>query len=127
MKIISAKVFLGQIDQIETWFCITDFVLHCSLKPEPFGRTIIEAFAYQKVIIASNLGGPSETIRDNLDGILFSPTNDKELEEKMILLSNKKEFAVKIAKAGHQKYLKNFTPEIHYQNIIAFFQEILNR
>lgn len=38
---------------------------------EPFGRTVIEGMARGKVVIASNVGGPSEIIEHTKTGLLF--------------------------------------------------------
>ncbi len=38
---------------------------------EPFGRTVIEGMARGKVVIAANVGGPSEIITHNTTGLLF--------------------------------------------------------
>lgn len=38
---------------------------------EPFGRTVAEAVARGKVVVAANSGGPAEIIQDNTNGLLF--------------------------------------------------------
>lgn len=38
---------------------------------EPFGRTVVEAMARGKIVVAANIGGPAETIQDNQTGLLF--------------------------------------------------------
>lgn len=41
-----------------------DVLVVCSLGPEPFGRTIIEALAMGKKIIAPNEGGPADILKE---------------------------------------------------------------
>ncbi len=50
-----------------------DVVLHTSLRPEPFGRVIIEAMAAGTPVIAARAGGVPEIITDGLDGLLAEP------------------------------------------------------
>lgn len=38
---------------------------------EPFGRTVAEAMARGKVVVAADAGGPAEIIQDNVTGMLF--------------------------------------------------------
>ncbi len=38
---------------------------------EPFGRTIIEAMARERVVVAANAGGPAEIIQNGVTGFLF--------------------------------------------------------
>jgi glycosyltransferase involved in cell wall biosynthesis len=52
-----------------------DVVVHCSVKPEPFGRVIIEGMAAGRPVVASALGGAAEIIADGVDGLL-TPAGD---------------------------------------------------
>lgn len=60
-----------------------DVLLHCSTKPEPFGRVIIEAMAVGTPVIAARAGGVPEIIRSDAEGALASPGN---LSEYLALL-----------------------------------------
>lgn len=48
-------------------------VVHASTLPEGFGRTVIEAQAMGRPVIATALGGPPETVRDGQTGWLVPP------------------------------------------------------
>lgn len=48
-------------------------LLHCSTKPEPFGRVIIEAMAVGTPVIAARAGGVPEILTDGVDGTLATP------------------------------------------------------
>ena len=50
-----------------------DVVLHTSLRPEPFGRVIIEAMAAGVPVLAARSGGVPEIITDGVDGLLAEP------------------------------------------------------
>lgn len=50
-----------------------DVLLHCSTKPEPFGRVIIEAMAVGTPVIAARAGGVPEIITAGADGGLVAP------------------------------------------------------
>ncbi|MEM1530482.1 MAG: glycosyltransferase [Candidatus Bathyarchaeia archaeon] len=53
---------------------------------EPFGKSIIEAMACGKPVIASNIGGPAEIIEDGKTGLLVPPAQPKILAEKILTL-----------------------------------------
>ena len=57
----------GQCDDMPAALMLADVVACPSLKPEPFGRTVIEAQAMGKPVIAANHGGAAETIIDGAD------------------------------------------------------------
>ncbi len=46
-----------------------DIVMHTSIKPEPFGRVIIEAMAAGAVVIAAAAGGVTEILESGVSGI----------------------------------------------------------
>lgn len=62
---------------------VSDIVLSTSIEPEAFGRTIIEAQAMEKLVIATNIGGACETIQDGLNGFHVKPNDSIELAQKI--------------------------------------------
>ena len=48
---------------------ISDVIVSASIEPEAFGRVAVEAQSMEKTIIASNIGGSSETVIDEKDWI----------------------------------------------------------
>ncbi|MFT8242622.1 glycosyltransferase family 4 protein [Roseomonas sp. BN140053] len=52
---------------------LADLVVHASTKPEPFGRTVIEAQAMLRPVIASDLGAPRETVEEGVTGWRVPP------------------------------------------------------
>jgi glycosyltransferase involved in cell wall biosynthesis len=53
--------------------CLADVVVHASTRPEAFGRVVIEAQAMARPIIATDLGGPVETVRQGETGWRIPP------------------------------------------------------
>lgn len=60
--------------------------LHCSLKPEPFGRVIIEAMAAGAPVVAADAGGAREIVADGATGLLARPGDDEDYATKLALL-----------------------------------------
>jgi glycosyltransferase involved in cell wall biosynthesis len=68
---------VGECDDMPAALCLADVVVHASTKAEAFGRVVIEAQAMGRPVIASDLGGPVETVRQNKTGWRVRP-NDPE-------------------------------------------------
>jgi glycosyltransferase involved in cell wall biosynthesis len=64
---------IGQVDDIPAALMLSDVVVHASTTAEAFGRVVIEAQAMGRPVIATNLGGPSETVEDGVTGWLTAP------------------------------------------------------
>lgn len=56
-------------------FALADLVISSSTQPESFGRGVAEAGAMARPVLASNLGGPAETVQHGLTGWL-APSGD---------------------------------------------------
>ena len=64
--------FLGEREDVPDILAALDLLLVPSWE-EPFGRVVIEAMSMSVPVIATNVGGPAEVVRDGEDGILLPP------------------------------------------------------
>ena len=64
---------IGHVDDMPAALMLSDVVVHASTQAEAFGRVVIEAQAMGRPVIATNLGGPSETVEDGVTGWLTQP------------------------------------------------------
>lgn len=64
---------VGQCDDMAAALALSDVVVHASTRPEAFGRVVIEAQAMGRPVIASDLGGPVETVRHGETGWRVKP------------------------------------------------------
>ena len=92
-KIILEKkiknVFFRGFEKIEKILSEIDLLVHCSTKPEPFGRTILEAAAAGIPIISTDLpGGGKEILPKKFSKFLISPNNRQKLAQKIIEIHN---------------------------------------
>ncbi|HEY0202971.1 MAG TPA: glycosyltransferase [Acetobacteraceae bacterium] len=65
--------FLGQRSDVPRLMQACDAVIHSSVDPEPFGRTLIEAMLMRVPLIASDTGAPSEILEGGAAGTLVPP------------------------------------------------------
>ena len=61
--------FLGEVKDMPTFYSACDVICVPS-RGEPFGRTVIEAFAQQRPVLATRTGGIVESITDGVTGLL---------------------------------------------------------
>jgi glycosyltransferase involved in cell wall biosynthesis len=71
----------GNCDDMPAALMLADVVVCPSLKPEPFGRAVIEAQAMQRPVIAADHGGATETIFDGETGWRVPPGDAPALAE----------------------------------------------
>jgi glycosyltransferase involved in cell wall biosynthesis len=64
---------VGECNDMPAALALADVVVHASTEPEAFGRVVIEAQAMRRPVIASDLGGPAETVEHGVTGWRVPP------------------------------------------------------
>lgn len=64
---------VGHASDMPAALLLADVVVHASTDAEAFGRTVIEAQAMGRCVIASDLGGPTETVEEGVSGWRVPP------------------------------------------------------
>jgi glycosyltransferase involved in cell wall biosynthesis len=103
-------VWLGQQDQAEVYklYGVMDIVVVPSLF-EGFGLTAAEAMAAEVPVIASNVDGVAEVVKDGETGALFPVGNSQALAESLIHLLNNPRLAKKFGQNGRDRVQEYFS------------------
>jgi len=91
---------------------------------EGFGRSIMEALAMEKAVVATNVGGIPDLIKDGENGFLVLPHNPQELAQKIKELMEDKELRNEFGKAGREWVSKNFEWEDGIKKFANLFLEL---
>ena len=65
--------FVGSCDDMPAALALADVVVNASTAPEGFGRTVIEAQAMRRPVIAADHGGAAETVEHGVSGWRVQP------------------------------------------------------
>lgn len=63
----------GHAEDMPAALLLADVALHASTDPEAFGRTVVEAQAMARLVVASDLGAPRETVEEGVTGWRVRP------------------------------------------------------
>jgi phosphatidyl-myo-inositol alpha-mannosyltransferase len=76
---------LGRVSQEDLWSSLHEADALCapSLDGESFGMVLIEGFAAGTPVVASEIAGYAEVVRDGVDGILVPPADPQRLAEEL--------------------------------------------
>ncbi len=88
---------------------------------------IYEAFAMGKPVIGATIGGITEFIEPNKDGLHFSPGNDKQLAECIQSLLDRPETLPELGRNARTKAEQLFSPEEHYQWLSRIYERLMSR
>ena len=74
---------VGHCHDMAAAYLLADVVVHASTDAEAFGRVVVEAQAMARPVIASDRGGPRETVEDGVTGWLVKPGSRSDLAAKL--------------------------------------------
>ena len=117
-------IFLGNLDDVNQLLYEADICVLPSLF-EAFPRAVIEAMAFGKPIIATDVGGCSEAFENGISGFLVPPKNSDALADKILLLAKSKNLRKKIGTAGRCKVEKEFAIKDKVKQIERLYYEVL--
>ena len=119
--------FIRHVTDVPAMMMVSDVVVSASLEPEAFGRIAAEGEAMGRIVIASNIGGSLENIKDGETGRLFESGNADALAEALEwALSLSTEEREKIGEAAIEYVKQNFTKQIMCDKTIAVYEELIN-
>ena len=78
--------FAGHCEDMPAAYALADVVVVPSLKPEPFGRVVIEAQAMGRPVLVAGHGGAMETVEDGVSGAVFPPGDLEALVQGLVRL-----------------------------------------
>ncbi len=108
---LSERILLhNAVPDIINIYHFASVIISSSLRPEAFGRIMIEAGNMQKIIIATNHGGATETILDGNTGFLVKPNDIDDLADKINYVLDMSEEEKEIMGEKAHKYIaENFS------------------
>jgi len=96
-----------------------------SLWYENSPNVLLEAMAFARPVVASNIGSLPETLVDNRTGFLFEPGNEKELSDKVKQLLGNHTQASSFGKEGRERVAKNHSMKKHLDALCRLFEGLL--
>ncbi len=108
--------------ELERLFRGAAFLLLPSEWYENGPMTVIEAFAYGKAVIASDIGGIPEMVTEGKTGMLFTPGDHGELREKISFLASNPSLIVAMGRAARRKAEEEYSAELHYRRLLEVYR-----
>jgi glycosyltransferase involved in cell wall biosynthesis len=94
---------------------------------EPFGVVAIEAQMRGTAVIASRIGGFSETVEDGRTGVLVAPGDADALHDALLQLLRSRERAEALGQAGRERAVALFSERRIVDQLIGFYENVVDR
>jgi len=116
----------GHVGNMPAALMLADVVVHASTDAEAFGRVVIEAQAMGRPVIASDLGGPAETVEPGVTGWRVPPGDPEALAEAIAyVLTLPAEARAQLARQARAVVLARFTTARMQAATLDVYREVL--
>jgi glycosyltransferase involved in cell wall biosynthesis len=117
--------FTGYVSDLPELLAAVDVVVVPSWD-EGFSLVTVEAMAACRPVLASDVGGIRDIIKDNFTGMLFQPRDIGALANKLLWLLSDMPLRERLASQGQQDVLSRFGREQIIDRIEALYHEVLS-
>ncbi len=113
--------WLGEREDVPELIRALDVLLLPS-QEEPFGRALIEAMALEVPVLATNVGGPPEIVRDGREGYLLAPGEPDKWAQAVRRIVESPEQGRELGQAGRRRVAEAFDVEHHVDAVLAVYR-----
>ncbi len=119
-------VFRDHTSEMPVVYALSDIVVSATAShPESFGRTIAEAQAMGRLVVATAHGGACELIEDGVTGFLVPPGDAKALAERLdCMLEMSEEAKARMRAAAAESVGSRFSTARMCEETIALYREL---
>jgi len=119
--------FMGHVSRTDALQQLSksSFVVVPSEWYENLPYSILETFACQKPVIASRIGGIPALVADGVTGLLFEPSDARDLAAKIRWMNAHPQERQKMGRMARELLEKEYSPHIHYMRLIEVYEMAL--
>jgi glycosyltransferase involved in cell wall biosynthesis len=93
---------------------------------EPFGRSVVEAMAMETPVVASREGGPSESLRAEVDGFLAPARRPDEWVEPTARLLDSSDLRARMGQSARQRAQELFDTRVIVTRLLEYYERLLS-
>jgi glycosyltransferase involved in cell wall biosynthesis len=101
-----------------------DVVVHASVNPEPFGRTIVEGMACGLAVVAMRAGGAAELFTDGVDAVGAGPGSVDEMAAAIERLLDDEGLRRRLGENGQRTVRERFDLSRLASEVLKFYAEV---
>lgn len=120
--------FTGWIaqDEVHRFYQQARVVVMPSVWPEPFGLVGIEALSYGKPVVAFDVGGIGEWLKDGYNGFVVAPKDTLALAEAIKTILCDTSLAREMGRRAYTLAVRQFNLTQHVERLVQVYQQVLS-
>jgi len=123
---VTARVlFVGHCNDMPAAMRLADIVVSASSRPESFGRTMVEAQALERPVIASGHGGSLETVEEGHTGWRFAPGRVHSLRQTLEQAFGAEHKWAVMGRSGRLRVIEHFSLSRMCERTLDLYQHLI--
>jgi len=114
----------GRRDDVVRQYAAMDVVVNSSVRPESFGRVLVEAMACGRPVISTNLGGPREILEDPGVGTLVPAEDPAALATAILALQADPLLRRRVGETGRTMVAERFAIGRHVEQVCRLYEDL---
>ncbi len=127
LGVANRVIFAGWQSEPGHFYHLADVVVFPSLETEALGNVILEAWSYERPVIASSFPGALELITDGENGLRVPCRNVPQLTKAIYDLCLDSDFRIHLAQKGRERLLRDFSKERIISDYFQMYSELLQK
>ena len=118
--------FLGHLGlaDLDNIIAASRFTVLPSRAYETFGKSILESYAHERAVIASDLGSRRELVNHGTTGLLFPAGNIERLADAISSLADNPQRTQEMGAAGRDFVRAHYSPDEHYAPLSQLYERL---
>ena len=117
--------FIGRCEHVNELLAVSDVCVLSSIA-EGFSNAILEYMGAARPVVATDVGGAREVIRDGVNGFIVPPKNPEAMGERIIELLSDPDAAVAMGRAGLRIIEENFSLAAQLRRTEELYERLLS-
>lgn len=122
----SSFFFTGWVQDVPSALSVMDIVVFPNIKPEGFGKVVVEAGAMEKPVIASNLPPMDELILDGETGLLVEANNVDSFAEAIVFLIDNPTERKRLGINARKRVMRYFSKDTNIKKVLRTIDKVVN-
>lgn len=123
-----ALIWAGWQSDMRMVYGAADLIVQASSTfPEGLSRVVLEAMAWGRPVVATDIVGNREAVRHQQTGLLVPPGDAQSLAEAILTLLRNPNVARMYGEHGKQRVTEQFSLQAHAERITQLYEEVLGR
>ncbi|MDP2727683.1 MAG: glycosyltransferase family 4 protein [Dehalococcoidia bacterium] len=118
-------IFTGFVTDVPRFMAALDVFVHSSIRPEPFGLTILEGMASGLPVVATAAGGPLDLLQEGETGRLVPLGDPHAMAEALRQILSDREKAARMGEAARNRVAQCFTIEKFVEDMERAYSTVL--